>query len=73
MNRFELARYEAGLTLADAAQAANVSQRTIRRAEDERTEQPTAPVVKAMADAYGKSVAWLLEADEGADPKAQAA
>lgn len=66
MNRFELARYEAGLTIAEAAEKAAVSVRTIRRAEDETTEQPTAPVVKALAGAYDKTVRWLLDADSKA-------
>lgn len=63
MNRFELARYEAGLTITDAARRANVSERTIRRAEDQGTEQPTAPIVMALAKAYDKTVAWLLDAE----------
>jgi transcriptional regulator with XRE-family HTH domain len=66
VNRFELARYEAGLTIAEAAQKARVSIRTIRRAEDEETEQPTAPVVKRLAVTYEKKVAWLLDADDRA-------
>lgn len=66
MNRFQLARYEAGLTIAQAAEQAVVSIRTIRRAEDEQTERPTAPVVKALAETYGKPVAWLLDADSQA-------
>jgi transcriptional regulator with XRE-family HTH domain len=64
MNRFELARYEAGLTIAQAAERASVSIRTIRRAE-RGEDAPTAPVVKALADAYEKPVVWLLEAEPG--------
>lgn len=66
MNRFELARYEAGLTIAQAADKAAVSIRTIRRAESAETDAPTAPVVKALSRVYRKPVAWLLDVDEKA-------
>jgi len=67
MNRFKLARYEAGYSLAEAAEQAGVAIGTVRRAETSGAEaQLTAPVVKAFADAYGKSVAWLLDAEDAA-------
>ena len=65
MNRFRLARYEAGYSLAEAAAHAGVALGTVRRAEMTRADaQLTAPIVKALADAYGKSVAWLLDVED---------
>lgn len=73
MNRFELARYEAGLTIAQAAERSSLSIRTVRRAEDETTERPTAPTVKALARTYGKRVAWLLGQSDDATTEQKAA
>lgn len=66
MNAARLARYEAGLTILEAAQDAGVSERTIRRLED--GQQPSAPIAKNIADAYGITVAELL----GVEPRAAA-
>lgn len=65
MNQFELARYEAGMKVQDAARAAGISPRTVRRLEDPEFDgRPQAPVAKALAEAYGVSVARLLGLQE---------
>lgn len=61
MRPAELARYEAGLTVDQAAAASGVHERSIRRIERGETEKPSAPVLKALAVAYGVPVARLLE------------
>ena len=45
----------------------------MRRAEDETTERPTAPTVKALAHTYKKPVAWLLGESDDARPDEQKA
>lgn len=60
MNSIELARYNAGLLIKDAAQRSGVHERTIRRLEDGTIEKPNAPVASALAKAYGITVRELL-------------
>jgi transcriptional regulator with XRE-family HTH domain len=60
MNAFELARYEAGLTIEQAAAAAKVNGRTIRRLEGGQIRKPSAPTVKALANVYRTTVPALL-------------
>jgi len=64
MNAARLARYEAGLSLTDAAEKAGVSYRTIARLEDGG--HVSAPSAKAVADAYDVTVARLLGLREAA-------
>lgn len=63
MNRFELLRYEKGLTRGELASAAGVSERTIRYLETVEVVKPAAATAKALADFYGISVATLLGVD----------
>lgn len=60
MNSYELARYNAGLLLKDAARQSHVNERTIRRLETGEIDQPSAPVAKALAKTYGVTVSELL-------------
>ncbi|MEJ7824932.1 MAG: helix-turn-helix transcriptional regulator [Solirubrobacteraceae bacterium] len=62
MSPAELARYEAGLSVAAAAERSGVGARTIRRIENNDVAKPSAPVLKALADTYGVTVASLLRA-----------
>lgn len=61
MNRYEMARYNAGLTQTDAAAKAGVSRNTIEKLERGFTVRPTAPVAQKLAEVYGMTVAELLE------------
>jgi transcriptional regulator with XRE-family HTH domain len=65
MNRFRLARFETGLRLYEAAERSGIAVSTLSRIEAGQR-QPTAPQTKALADLYGKSVAWLLDAEDAA-------
>lgn len=67
MNAAELARYEAGLSVEQAAELAQVGERTIRRIESGES-KPQAPIAKALAKTYGVTVAQLLgvDVDQGA-------
>lgn len=65
MNRYELLRYERGLTQGQVAEGAGIPVRTVRSVENE-TVRPTAPTAKALADFYGMTVAELLELDRKA-------
>lgn len=60
MNRFELLRYERGLTREAVAAASGVNTQTLKRLENDDTERPSAPTAKALADFYEMSVAELL-------------
>lgn len=60
MSPAKLARYEAGLTVEDAAARTGVHERTIRRIENGEISNPSAPIAKSLADAYGVTVAQLL-------------
>lgn len=64
MNRFELLRFEKGLTRVEVAAGTGVKQRTLRAIETGQVSRPSAPVAKALADFYGMSVAELLGVDE---------
>lgn len=64
MSPAELARYEAGLSIDQAAAKSGVHERTIRRIERGEIEKPSAPVLKALADAYGVPVARMLGLDQ---------
>jgi transcriptional regulator with XRE-family HTH domain len=59
MNRFELLRYERGLTISEVAEGTGLAIGTLRRLEDPDA-KPTAPVVKRLADYYKVPVADLL-------------
>lgn len=59
MNPFRLARYEAGLSLEDAAHKSGLSVKTISKLEN-GGHNPKAPTVKSLADAYGVTVRALL-------------
>jgi transcriptional regulator with XRE-family HTH domain len=63
MNRFELLRYEKGLTRAELAARVGVSERTIRYIETDEVVKPSAATAKALADFYEISVAALLGVD----------
>lgn len=60
MNRYELLRYEAGLTRAAAAAQSGIPLRTLRNIERGVTSRPSAPHAKALAELYDISVAELL-------------
>lgn len=60
MNRYELLRFERGLTQADVADASGVPLSTIRYLESQADVKPTAPTVKALADFYELPVAEFL-------------
>lgn len=62
MNRFELLRYERGLTQGEVAEGSGIPVRTVRSLEG-ATDRPSAPTAKALADFYGMSVAELLGID----------
>lgn len=62
MTPAELARYEAGLSIEEAAARAGVSQRTLTRLERGGT-KPSAATARAIADVYGITVAQLLGID----------
>lgn len=67
MNRYELLRYERGLTRSDVVEGSGVSIATIQALEtfgDAR--KPTAPVAKALADFYEISVPEFMGVEEKA-------
>lgn len=66
MNRWELLRYERGLTQQELADSAGVSLRTVIRLERSVAWKPNAAVAHALAQYYGITVAELL--DPQADP-----
>lgn len=74
MNRYERARFAAGLNITAAARKAKVGRNTLSRIENDHTETPTAEVVAALAKAYKVDVEYLLGlSDEPrADEKAAA-
>lgn len=55
-----IARYEAGLSIDEAAARSGVHPRTVRRIETGETVTPSAGVARKLADAYGVTVAQLL-------------
>jgi transcriptional regulator with XRE-family HTH domain len=59
MSPAELARYEKGLSIDDAARLSGVNARTIRRIERGET-KPSASTARALADTYEVTVAELL-------------
>lgn len=63
MNRYELRRYEVGLSRADVAAQSGVPERTIRALESGQVSKPAARTAKALADVYGVTVADLLGVD----------
>lgn len=65
MNPAKLARYEKGLGIEAAAAAAGLNARTVRRIEKGEVE-PSAETARALADAYGITVAQLLGLTERA-------
>jgi len=69
VNRFELRRYEAGMSLASAAQRSGVGRTTLSRLENGHTESPSAEVVSKLAETYSTTVADLL----GLEPAGEAA
>jgi transcriptional regulator with XRE-family HTH domain len=69
VNSFALRRYEAGLSLVDAAEKAKVGRTTLSRLENGHTERPSVDVARKLAKTYGISVAQLLGVDK---PKAAA-
>ena len=64
MNSFALRRYEAGLSLIEAAKRSGVGRTTLSRLENGHTARPSADVTKKLARAYGITVAELLEVDD---------
>lgn len=70
MNRYELMRYERGLTRARVARESGVSVTTIIGLEDGSVAKPSAPTAAALARVYGMTVAQLLGVDE---PQTEAA
>ena len=60
MNRFQLARYRAGISLKDAAERAGVGRTTLSRIENGHIERPSAEVVHGLAAAYEIEVDVLL-------------
>lgn len=66
MNAYEMARYRAGLSLADAAEKAGIDSRTITRLERGEVKKAGAPIVKALATTYGTTVDTLLGLEEAA-------
>lgn len=63
MNRYELLRYERGLTRNEVAEQSGVPLRTVRALENGQSNRPSAPTAKALADFYGITVAELLGID----------
>jgi DNA-binding XRE family transcriptional regulator len=59
MNRFELLRYERGLTQAEVAEGSGIPVRTIRSLEV-GDPKPSAPTAKALASFYEISISDLL-------------
>lgn len=60
MNQAKLCRLERGLSLVDAAKRAGVGRTTLSRLENGHTDDPSADVLKRLADTYEVSVAHLL-------------
>jgi transcriptional regulator with XRE-family HTH domain len=59
MNRYELLRYERGLTQGQVAEGSGIPVRTVRSLE-EIGHRPSAPTAKALADFYEISIQELL-------------
>lgn len=66
MNSFEIARYNAGLSIREAAATAKISERTISRIESGEIEKPSAPIASALAAAYDITVGQLFGLQEAA-------
>lgn len=66
MNRYELLRYERGLSRVEVAESAGVPLNTLVRLESGGTTRPSAPTAKALADFYEITVAELLGVEEKA-------
>jgi len=66
MNRFQVLRYERGLTQREVAEGAGISRGTVMRLEQLRDPKPSGPVATALAEFYGLSLAALLGADREA-------
>jgi len=60
MNRFELLRYERGLTRGEVKAGTGLAYPTLKALEESDDPKPTAPVAKALADFYGMPVAEFL-------------
>jgi transcriptional regulator with XRE-family HTH domain len=75
MNGYELRRYEANLSLIEAARLSGVGRTTISRLENGHTTQPSAGVIAKLAKAYRVTIPELLgvEHPESSDHKAAAA
>lgn len=63
MRPAEVARYEKGMSIDQAAEVSGVNARTIRRVENNEV-KPSPATARALADAYGVSVATLLGVDQ---------
>lgn len=66
ISHLELKRYEAQLSLKDAAAKSGVSERTIKRLESNPDAKPSVDVANALSEAYGITVADLLNVATGA-------
>jgi transcriptional regulator with XRE-family HTH domain len=77
MNAYALRRYEARLSLIEAAHRSGVGRTTISRLENGRTERPSPSVAAKLARTYGVTIAELLDAGPSPaspeSPKSQAA
>lgn len=61
MNRWERARYRAGLSQLEAAERSGVTRQTIGRLESGTgPKRPQAPIARKLADTYGVTVDYLL-------------
>lgn len=60
MNSVKLCRLERGLSLTEAARASGVGRTTLSRLENGHTGDPSADVLKRLANTYRVSVAELL-------------
>lgn len=63
MNRYEILRYEHGLTRAELAEKTGLAERTIRYIETDDVKL-NAPTAKALADFYDITVSQLLGVGE---------
>lgn len=64
MNRYELMRYERGLTQEQVGAGSGVPTRTVRSLEDGNVARPSARTAKALADFYGMTVREFLGLDD---------